>query len=101
MRRGCISCFFEVDGVESLDAVRLIDTFPRASRMGFPFSSSLGAPRRSMDPPRTKAVLFGLFVKDIEKSFPHFFADRSFSSIRMTLSLMRSVLVWLKWSDNS
>lgn len=37
--------------------------------------------------------LFGLFVKDIEKSFPHFFADRSFSSSRMTLSLMRSVLV--------
>lgn len=39
------------------------------------------------------AALFGLFVKDIEKSFPHFFADRSFSSSRMTLSLMRSVLV--------
>ena len=39
---------------------------------------------------------FGLFVKDIEKSFPHFFVDRSFSSSRMTLSLMRSVLVWLK-----
>lgn len=35
-------------------------------------------------------------VKDIEKSFPHFFADRSFSSSRIILSLMRSVLVWLK-----
>ena len=43
-------------------------------------------------PPCTKGR-FGLFVKDIEKSFPHFFADRSFSSSRMTLSLMRSVLV--------